>query len=76
MYISGKKFDELKMPALGTATAPGISEAIQHGIFAYFVPPVTLFALLGTVMWITKWGRAGKDVNISEKQPDDIKTQK
>lgn len=76
MYISGKKFDELKMPALGTATAPGISEAIQHGIFAYFVPPVTLFALLGTVMWITKWGRSGKDVNISEKQTDDNKTQK
>jgi hypothetical protein len=54
MYIAGKSFDELKMPPLGTATAPGISEAIQHGIFAYFVPPVTLYALLGTLMWITR----------------------
>jgi Fe-S-cluster-containing dehydrogenase component len=61
MYISCKKFDELKMPPLGTNTAPGISEAIQHGIFAYFVPPVTLFALLGTLMWVTKWRMGNKD---------------
>ena len=46
MYIASKKFDQLKMPPLGNNIAPGISEAIQHGIFAYFVPPVTLYALL------------------------------
>ena len=61
MYISGKKFDELKMPPLGTEPAPGISEAIQHGIFAYFVPPVTLFALLGTMMWITNRNKKSED---------------
>ena len=54
MYIASKKFDQLKMPPLGNNIAPGISEAIQHGIFAYFVPPVTLYALLGTLMWVTK----------------------
>lgn len=54
MYIAGKNFDKLKMPPLGVNTAPGISEAIQHGIFAYFVPPVALFALLGTLMWVNK----------------------
>ena len=70
MYIAGKKFNELKMPPLGTATAPGISEAIQHGIFAYFVPPVTLFALLGTVMWITKWGKHGNGTGKNEKPQD------
>jgi Fe-S-cluster-containing dehydrogenase component len=54
MYIAGKSFDKLKMPPLGKETAPGISEAIQHGIFSYFVPPVALFALLGTLMWVNK----------------------
>ncbi|MCX6162430.1 MAG: 4Fe-4S dicluster domain-containing protein [Ignavibacteriae bacterium] len=54
VYIAGKDFNELKMPPLGKNPAPGISEAIQHGIFAYFVPPVTLYALLGTIMWVTK----------------------
>ena len=33
---------------------PGASESIQHGIFAYFVPPAFLYALLGGIMWITK----------------------
>lgn len=54
MYIASKNFNDLKMPPLSKNPAPGISEAIQHGIFAYFVPPVTLYALLGTLMWITK----------------------
>jgi formate dehydrogenase iron-sulfur subunit len=73
MYISGKNFDELKMPRLGTNTAPGISEAIQHGIFAYFVPPVTLFALLGTMMWVTKWkkGNGNGESKNNETKPDE-----
>ncbi len=54
MYIASKNFDELKMPPLGVNPAPGISESIQHGVFAYFVPPVTLYAMLGLIMWITK----------------------
>ena len=54
LYIASKEFEELKMPALGNNPAPGISESIQHGIFAYFVPPVTLYGMLGLIMWITK----------------------
>lgn len=69
MYISGKNFSELKMPPLGTSTAPGISEAIQHGIFAYFVPPVTLFALLGTLMWVTKWRTGNKEDESKKTTP-------
>lgn len=68
MYIATKDFEKLKMPALGSSPAPGISESIQHGIFAYFVPPVTLYALLGTIMWIT---RKRKDENPNgNKKPD------
>lgn len=54
LYLASKDFHELQFPKLGTNTAPGVSEAIQHGIFAYFVPPVALYALLGGVMWINK----------------------
>ena len=68
MYIAGKRFDELKMPPLGTATAPGISEAIQHGIFAYFVPPVTLYALLGALMWITRLNKGERPAGKIEPQ--------
>ncbi len=34
--------------------APGVSESIQHGIFAYFIPPIALYALLGAIMWLSK----------------------
>jgi hypothetical protein len=55
------------MPPLSTNPAPGISESIQHGIFAYFVPPVTLYALLGLIMWVTKRGNIDK---IEEKKEE------
>jgi Fe-S-cluster-containing dehydrogenase component len=54
MYLAGRKFTELEFPKLGTGPVPGTTEAIQHGIFAYFVPPVALYGLLGTIMWLSK----------------------
>jgi Fe-S-cluster-containing dehydrogenase component len=54
MYLANKDFAELDFPKLGEKPAPGVSESIQHGIFAYFVPPVSLYALLGGIMWISK----------------------
>ncbi len=54
MYLAGREFTELGLPTVGTAPAPGTSEAIQHGIFSYFVPPVALYALLGSIMWLSK----------------------
>ena len=54
MYLANKDFTNLDFPKLDKNPAPGVSETIQHGIFAYFVPPVSLYALLGGLMWITK----------------------
>lgn len=54
MYMASANFSNLKFPTLGKNEAPGVSESIQHGIFAYFIPPVSLYALLGGIMWITK----------------------
>jgi hypothetical protein len=54
MYLAGRDFTELQFPAFGVNPAPGVSEAIQHGIFAYFMPPVALYAILGAMMWMTK----------------------
>jgi len=61
MYLAGRDFYELKFPKLGKNPAPGISESIQHGIFAYFVPPVALYGLLGVLMWISKNHQEGGD---------------
>ncbi len=54
MYLSHTEFEKLDFPKLKDSPAPGVSETIQHGIFAYFVPPIALYALLGGIMWVTK----------------------
>ena len=54
MYIANTDFKELEFPDLKKEPMPGTSESIQHGIFAYFVPPIALYSLLGGLMWITK----------------------
>ena len=54
MYLANKDFTELAFPAHSNEPAPGSSEALQHGIFKYFIPPVSLFALLGGIMWLGK----------------------
>lgn len=54
MYLTSGDVAARAFPALGNKPAPGVSESIQHGIFAYFVPPIALYGLLGLVMWISK----------------------
>ena len=54
MYLASTEFANLDFPKLSDNPAPGVSESIQHGIFAYFVPPIALYALLGGIMWVTK----------------------
>jgi Fe-S-cluster-containing dehydrogenase component len=54
MYLASKDFTQLDFPKLPEKAAPGVSESIQHGIFAYFVPPVMYFTLLGLIMWVNK----------------------
>ena len=55
LYLSGEDLTKKKIfPKLDTKPAPGVSESIQHGIFAYFVPPASLYALLAGIMWLNK----------------------
>ena len=63
MYLAGKDFKDLAFPKLSAKPAPGASEALQHGIFKYFIPPVSLFALLGGIMWL---GKEKNDVETGE----------
>ena len=54
LYLASFDFTSFGFPKLNDKPAPGVSEAIQHGIFAYFVPPAALYALLGGVMWLNR----------------------
>lgn len=55
LYLAGQDLAKTKtLPNLTNNPAPGVSESIQHGIFAYFVPPASLYALLAGIMWLNK----------------------
>jgi len=54
LYLAEDNLVKKVFPKLGTNPTPGVSESIQHGLFAYFVPPVAIYALLGGVMWLSK----------------------
>jgi formate dehydrogenase iron-sulfur subunit len=54
MYLASREFDTLAFPVHNNKPAPGASESLQHAIFKYFIPPASLFALLGGIMWLGK----------------------
>lgn len=54
MYLAARDFNKLAFPVHKNSPAPGASESLQHGIFKYFIPPASLFALLGGIMWLGK----------------------
>lgn len=63
LYLSGQDLSKAKaLPSLTTKPAPGVSESIQHGIFAYFVPPASLYALLAGIMWLNKKKKEKEEV--------------
>lgn len=54
MYLANRDFTNIGFPELQDTPAPAVTEAIQHGLFAYFISPVALFAFLGGIMWLNK----------------------
>jgi len=60
MYLSGTPFEELDFPTVGRAGPPRLSESIQHGVFAYFMPPVAWCGILALASLLTRPGEAPK----------------
>lgn len=52
LYLAAQEFNELDFPQLSEKPAPGATEPLQHAIFKYFIPPVSLYAILGGIMWM------------------------
>lgn len=66
LYVAPVEFSELKFPPVGDSPAPGVTEAIQHGIFAYFIPPLALFSWLGGVMYVNNKNKKLNETNETE----------
>ncbi|MDY6861970.1 MAG: 4Fe-4S dicluster domain-containing protein [Thermodesulfobacteriota bacterium] len=64
LYISGIPFEEIDLPKFGSKSIPSYTEPIQHAIFKYFIPPITLYSLLGFFMWILKPKKEEPKINL------------
>jgi len=53
MYLTGRPVREVGLLDLPSTAPPERTEAIQHGIFKYGIIPVTVYAALFGVMWVT-----------------------
>ena len=56
LYLSGVPFEKLGFLNVSPEAPPRLSEAIQHGVFKHFVPPVAWCGVLGLAMWLTRPG--------------------
>jgi formate dehydrogenase beta subunit len=50
VYVSPVPFEQLGFLSLPEGAPPRLTEAIQHGIFKNFIPPLAVYSLLGVVM--------------------------
>lgn len=56
LYLASKDFEKIGFASLGDRPTPALTEAIQHGIFKFGIPPLLLFGLLGTAMYTFREG--------------------
>jgi formate dehydrogenase iron-sulfur subunit len=49
LYLASIPFEDLGLPRLGYHPLPGYSEPIQHAIFKWFLPPLSVYAALGGI---------------------------
>ena len=60
LYVAGQPFEQLGLLKLGPQAPPALTEAIQHGVFKYWMPPVAWYGLLGAIMLLSQRGTAGQ----------------
>lgn len=70
LYLAAADFTNSELPQLSSEPLPETTEAIQHGIFKSFVPPLALYALLGLIMNTTR-KKPGHTQNDAEGDHDD-----
>ena len=54
MYLAGGSFETLGLSPVGDKAPPELSEKLQHSVFKHWIPPVSLYLILGGAMWLFK----------------------
>ena len=66
MYLSTVPFNELGFLNLPEKAPPRLTETMQHGIFKYFIPPLSLYALL--LLSMRRFGRRTAQAEEAEEE--------
>jgi hypothetical protein len=53
LYLSPVPFEQAGFPAPGHAAPPALTEAIQHGVFKYWIAPLGWYAFLAAACGFT-----------------------
>jgi hypothetical protein len=61
LYLSKIPFEKLGLPDLGDEPVPHLSTTLQRALYKSFIAPVTLYALLGVVIWRNRSANAKLD---------------
>ena len=62
LYLSSIPFHKIDLPRLGYHPMPGYTEPIQHAIFKWFLPPLSIFAAMGGIWWfLSEGGKTQQD---------------
>jgi len=78
LYLSSVPFEQIGFLPLPSKAPPATTEAIQHGVFKYGIPPLALYGVLGAVMYVTQrrqqaMAEKKSEVNhVEARVPDDI----
>ena len=68
LYLAGTRFDELAFPTLDPESPTHLTETLQHGLFRGFIPPLSLFAVLGTIMALNRPAASKDDPHSGAQQ--------
>jgi formate dehydrogenase iron-sulfur subunit len=52
IYLSGRPIWEMDLKQFDDRPIPSYTEIVQHSLFKNFIPPLALFAVLSSLMWI------------------------
>ncbi|WP_428937945.1 4Fe-4S dicluster domain-containing protein [Fontivita pretiosa] len=70
MYLSPVPFEQAGFLKLGPAAPPALTEAIQHGVFKYWIAPIGWYSFLSGMMWWTgRRARCAKSAAEAHKPP-------
>ena len=72
LYLSSVPFERIGFVKLPSDAPPVITEAIQHGVFKHGIPPLTLYGVLGVLMFLTRPRRPKEVVRETEDETEAI----